>query len=353
MKIMLFSDSRRIGAAFAAADRSRTCVVIHKAVSNLQDTLSELSARSSINETVCYIDLGDFEGDIKRLVRKYREDSSVRIGIIDTRRSISDPGSLFHLGVADYLGPELLKVEIPVKRLTRALDFVNSSRQPVDNPVRPRQQTGNAVLGSEGSSEETQSEKMCIGENLIPSRSWRQVNSGKEYTFALLYIQIDLVDEWRKKSGKDHLNKVTSAFHTHVKQVTSHHDGKVWMWTEQSGLVLFPFDGSGCPAIRTCMKLILDRILLSTEYYTYNTLVTYRMAIHIGNTVYRTRGKTGTLVSDTVNFLYHLGQKFLKPGNLMVTESAFPFIEPGLAECFLPVGTFEGYKIHRMRLPIG
>ena len=77
------------------------------------------------------------------------------------------------------------------------------------------------------------------------------------------------------------------------------------------------------------------------------------MALHIGRTVYESRGNTGKIVSDTVNFMFHLGQKYLKSQNLFLTEAIVPFLPEGLRECFTGVGTFEGVEIHRMRLPLG
>ena len=211
---------------------------------------------------------------------------------------------------------------------------------------------GDLILKLVEREKNTKEKKKTEDHPVARSGGWKNIRSGKEYTFVFLYVEIDLVDEWRKKSGKAHMNEVLTAFHTHIDREVGRLGGKVWMWMESSGLVLFPFDGESIPMIEAGMKLILDRTIISAEYYTYNTLITYRMAIHVGNTVYRPRGDTGTLVSGTVNFLFHLGQKFLKPGNFLVTETAAPFIPEGLADCFRPAGTFEQTKILRMRLPV-
>ncbi|MBP7583491.1 MAG: hypothetical protein KBA61_05635, partial [Spirochaetes bacterium] len=31
---------------------------------------------------------------------------------------------------------------------------------------------------------------------------------------------------------------------------------------------------------------------------------------HVGNTVYRVRGDTGSIISDSINSIFHLGQKY-------------------------------------------
>ena len=304
MHIVLFSDSAAIRKLFAAAERSRTCSISFASMSDLKPTLEQQRKQGPSRDTIYYVDVGSYSEDIKRSFKKYFA-ADISIGFVDKKKTVSDPGLLFHLGAADYLGPVLLKEEVSVKRLLASFDY----------GVIARSSTRVAPESSEEIANDKTENESYVVENLIPSNSWKQISSGKEYTFALLYIQIDLVDEWRKKSGKDHLNKVTKAFHSHVEQIAASHDGKVWMWTQQGGVVLFPFDGTEVPVIRTCMKLVLDRILLSTEYYTYNTLITYRMAMHVGNTVYRARGKTGTQVSESVIILLYA---VFSPKNIQV-----------------------------------
>ena len=255
------------------------------------------------------------------------ENDFVRIGIVDNKRVVTDPADIFHRGAIDYLGPDLLKSEIPTRRIKSAADY-----HPFDEPPEPvpAKKPSSAALGID----------------------WKRVRAGREYLFVLLYIEVDLIDEWKKKSGKTHLDAVMESFHTHVKRIVAPVDGRVWMWMNSGGLVLIPFDGESCPAIDICMKVILDRIITSAEYYTYDTIITYRMALHIGKTVYESRGNTGKIVSDTVNFMFHLGQKYLTSQNLFLTEEVVPFLPEGLRGCFTDAGTFEGVAIERMKLPV-
>jgi hypothetical protein len=75
------------------------------------------------------------------------------------------------------------------------------------------------------------------------------------------------------------------------------------------------------------------------------------MILHLGNTVYRSRGKTGTIVSDTINFLFHMGKQFSQRSHFYITAPVAPFIPDRLKKDFIPAGTFEGVKISKMRLP--
>ena len=323
IKLIVCTSEATIKRRFDAANRSRayeTVFVTYEDIKNVDPTAA----------TLLYIDVESVPKDLEKSVRSLSKREYLRVGIIDKKGVLKDIAALFHHGVVDYLGPALSKLEISTKRLKEVFDF---------RPVETQEATAVAP--------EPKSNSWKIAED-----GWKSIKSGHEYTFVLLYVEIDLVSEWQEKSGRAHMNEVLSAFHKHIERIISPLGGKVWMWAENAGLVLFPFDGETCPLVETCFKLVLDRRLMSAEYYTYNTLITYRMALHIGNTVYQSRGKTGTLISDTVNFMFHLGQKYLSARNFHITDAVEPFVPPGLKKCFAPTGPFENHEILRMRLPV-
>jgi len=94
---------------------------------------------------------------------------------------------------------------------------------------------------------------------------------------------------------------------------------------------------------------MLDRNIISAEDIGFNIPLSYRISLHIGNTVYKNRGDTGHIVSDTINSVFHIGQKYAGPGGFYVTQEIFPFIPKGLDAYFIPAGVFEGREIRRMR----
>lgn len=124
------------------------------------------------------------------------------------------------------------------------------------------------------------------------------------------------------------------------------------MWSEYGGLVLFPFDGKNCDAVLTAYRMCLNRTIISAEEFDFDTLLSYRIALHIGNTLYRPRGKTGSIIADSVNFIFHLGHQFAQPGEFCLTSTVFPYVPKGLESSFVDSGVFEGYRVYRMRRPI-
>jgi hypothetical protein len=129
-------------------------------------------------------------------------------------------------------------------------------------------------------------------------------------------------------------------------------NGRLWIWDDYGGLALFPYDGTDFEPVLTCYRLALSRRIYNIEVFSLSVQHSYRIALDIGSTVYRSRGRTGTLVSGAINDIFNLGKKFCKPGNFYITEKVFELVPEGLKKRFLPVGNFQGNKIMRMRLPI-
>jgi hypothetical protein len=78
--------------------------------------------------------------------------------------------------------------------------------------------------------------------------------------------------------------------------------------------------------------------------------VHFTFALHYGKTVYHKPGTTGTVISDAVNFIFHVGTKRAEPGRLTVSgETPAGVIPEGLEDMFLKAGEFEGRSIVHSR----
>jgi hypothetical protein len=162
-----------------------------------------------------------------------------------------------------------------------------------------------------------------------------------------------MTEDWRKKAGQSHINAVQKIFHDHIEKVFAHVGGRIWMWMNDSGLILVPFDGRSCPPLIPAIRLVLNRDLHSIELYRYNSPISYTTALHIGNTFYKARGETGDIISDTINFVFHLAKHYAKPGHLYLTDAVYPFIPGGLTDLFFQTESFEGTGMYEMHLPKG
>lgn len=274
-----------------------------------------------------YIDISGFSAAERERTQKYLSGlENLHYGIIDPKGSIIDPAELFHNGACDYLGKDLLKKNIPAKRLKKLKEY-GEMEAPLPAEEKKKDDGG----------------MYCM----IPSTDWSVVAEGNEYTFCFLFIELDGQKELKSHFGKEQLAEFTGSFRNFVGNQAARINGKIWMWMDFGGLILVPFDGKKTDIIPFCMELMVDRMLISIEQ-NFDRILSYRIALHVGNTEYKPRSETGTIVSDTINSIFHLGQKYSKPGSFVLTDRLFEFIPERMQECFVDDGIYEGRCIKRM-----
>ncbi|MBA7683553.1 hypothetical protein ES703_91922 [subsurface metagenome] len=325
MKIIVFSDLETIKTNFAGVKRSKNFTVEYHSCIELKKKL-----KSTDKNTFIYIDISRYDDQERNKLLKYLSGlESCRYGIVDPEGAVKDTALLFFGGASDYLGREVFKEGITAVRINKAAAF-----------LAPGQPPG------------TEARWLPEIKNFIPSGpNWSGIKSGQEYTFCLMYVELNNHEALRKNLGEELITAVINSFRGYLQKSISPINGKVWMWDEFGGLILFPFDGEKCDAVLACFRLILNRKMICVENLTFNALFSYHIALHIGNTIYKSKGNTGTLVSDSINSIFHLGKKFTPPGNFYITKEVFMHSPEGLKKCFLPAGHFEGFEIMRMILP--
>ena len=325
--IYLFSKNRKVLSFFKIIRNSKTfSLVIYNPV-NYKTIL-----RNTTQTTFVYVDVSSFEdSERKKLINYITRQKRFDFGIIDPKNSISDPAELFYHGASDYMGKDVLKHEAKVKRIKNAIDYY--SIESVEDEL-------SAIPVFEDMP------------TMLSGHNWDNIKVGNEYTFCMLHIEIDILQEWASKSGKAHIEEVMEFFYSHIDKIITPINGRMWMKTDFGGLVLFPYDGSCTSIIIECIKLVMNRIIFSAEEYTYSTILSYRMSLDIGNTKYLTSGNTGNIISDSVNFIFHFGKQYALPGNFYLTGRVHEDIPPGLMDKFCPSERFEDRSIYRMRLPV-
>ena len=83
--------------------------------------------------------------------------------------------------------------------------------------------------------------------------------------------------------------------------------------------MLFPFDGRREQAAPCGLSMTLYKYLYDIEESRFPHFVSWRMAAHLGEVAWREHA-TGTLVSETLNSVFHLGQQFVPAGSFHVTD---------------------------------
>ena len=125
--------------------------------------------------------------------------------------------------------------------------------------------------------------------------------------------------------------------------------GKLWIWLDNTGVVLYPFENRSCNAVYAGIRLMLDRMIFCIEESISSKLFSFKVALHVGNIEFKKRGETGEIVSDVMNTVFHLGQRFTDYGDFTVSREALSFSPPGYLKLFIFEGKYEGLQIYRLR----
>jgi len=333
MKIIVASSLKKLPMVFSVLDNSR-----NHDIELVKPEVYRAVLKKKVADTpgpiLTYLDIETFGAEgIKKEIKFLSRQEEIYPGILDLKNKIDDPASLFHMGICDYMGKKICSEPIQGKRIKQLLEFsqrgLNNSSESAPEPEKKTVKNG------------MKKERISPNAQMVPDGDWSKIKNGKSYIFCFMFIELDLTSDWKKKSGPTHLKKIKDAFQNYVQNAITPINGKIWMWNEYGGLVLFPYVDGPCAMVLESTKLMVNKAIASCEKFHFKSSISYRIGLHIG--------ETGTIISDTVNFIFHLGQKFAKPGNLYITKPVYELTYKGLKDLFLESDDFEGRKIYRMR----
>lgn len=333
MDLVVFSDNNRIRHCFGAIERSRKHSVRYHPVDELRGWL-----RNGRTNALVYVDIGSIsESAGTRLLRQLSRLSDVPHSVIDPANRISDPAALLRAGAVDYVNRSLFAEGVSPRRIDEIAEFVSNTYP--DAVIQP------------GRLEEA-ADNISDGRALVVSGAdWSGVRTGKEYSFYMLFAELDNAVDYANRTSERYTMSVVGSFQRLLERTIAPYQGRLWIWRDFGGVVLFPFDGQTCQAVLPCIRMILNRPLDNIEQFDLKTSLSYRFSLHLGNTVYQNKGDTSHIVSDSINYVHHLGQKFTLPGNFTLTSNVYQRIPEKLQSVFKPIGTYEGREVYRMRLP--
>ena len=283
-------------------------------------------------ETMVYIDVrGLKEADRRRHLAAALKLASGRVGVLDSDGSVKDVASLFHAGAVDYVGKALGAPALTPKRFKAVMAW--AGRTPAPSAVPP------AAAAAPGIT--------------TPSNGdgWASVKEGREHTFAFLFIEVDDAEEMKKRYEPANLASAMETFRAFIERMVTPSGGRLWMWSRFGGLVLFPLQESECPALLCGLRILLSRLFYDAEDSPLPGMLSFRMALSIGSTVYHAND-TGRIVSDGINSIFHLGRRYAKPGTFLVSSEVAARAPEALRPFLVSAGIYEGRRILRMLQPV-
>ena len=269
--------------------------------------------------------------DLKKSLAQLKK-SAVFWGIIDPKGSSPDPALFFFEGGGDYIGPAVLKTGLSKKRFALALS---------------RPTSGKAAASGKKADDDGKVKSKTVKLPVGKFEGWKSIRIGTEGTFFFLFVSLSGKSNFRSMLGDAAFAAMRLRLREVLQQGLSGTDALLWMETEQNSIFLVPPRKiNGMAVIEAALKLLANSHLVAVEKLGLTSPVEFTFVLHYGETLFQAPGKTGAIISESVNYIFHLATKRAEPSRLTIScdvpEDAFP---DGLKDLFLSVGTFEGVPI--------
>lgn len=238
-------------------------------------------------------------------------------GVIDREGWVEDPAALFFAGASDYVGPALFKEGMGPERAEEALAFAGLAS------VRP--------------------EPEDAAEDCFPG--WASLEEGKDVRVRFCYAAIGDQKGLVERIGDKRLQKLKEDFAAFLDPWAKECGGIVWIKEHSGCLILFPPQDEGMNPVLAAFRLLLDRALIGYEVFKLEVPLSFRFAFHAGRAQWRKPGETGNVVSEDVNFVFHLGMKAVGDGYILISGEAEKSVPPYLRDLFASSGDFEGRSL--------
>jgi hypothetical protein len=248
-------------------------------------------------------------------------------GVLDGEGQVEDPAALFHEGASDYLRSALVLKAIDSARMKRVLEFGMGSPQAEAHAFESIPEAVDAEFPG-----------------------WKALKQGEEMEFYFLIAAPSDPAFIKSKIGETRFKAFRERFASFLSMVFAEADARPWIQNEDALLLLLPpRKKCACSCVIACLRTLAMAPVTGYETFALEIPLSFRFALHRGKTPYYPPGKTGTLVSDDVNFIHHLGYKRAEADRLSLTLAASGAIPRELADLFVPAGKFEGREILHSR----
>lgn len=294
--------------------------------------LSNLGKHNPSPGELSYIDIsGCSEKEAAKLINTLkRRCPRSPWGIADPKGILQDPAEWFFSGASDYIGRKLFQSGISGKRFAAVLSYYSgpAAKKPAADVFQP----------------EARKVKLPPGK----FSGWNTIGTGEVCPFFFLYVSLEGKSNLRSRLGENGFSLLKTRQRNLLQQKLSGTDALLWIETERDFLFLIPPKLPQVKAaVTACLKILISTPLVISEHFgLVNIPADFRFALHYGKTPFRAPGKTGTIVSEAVNFIFHLGTKFAAPGRISISGDVPDESVPDeLKDMFAGAGTFEDHVI--------
>ena len=295
-----------------------------------------------------YLDItGLAPGELKKKTGQLKKSCAGSfLGIIDPKGGAEDPGAFFFEGFRDYISQNLVKKGLTKKRFAAALLYANEGKSPDQGKTSPGAGIGGSNR-SNGSGEEVKIKRKTAKLPAGKFEGWRSIRTGTSSHFFFLFVSISGKSDLVSLTRDDAFSAIKNRLRELLQQNLREAEALLWMDTDDNSLFLIPPAAAQCKAaVEASLKMIMNSRLIGFERLGLAMPVDFTIALHYGETIFQAPGKTGAVISEAVNYIFHLGAKKAEAGRLTISgEVPEEVIPKGLADLFDSAGVYEGIPI--------
>ena len=161
---------------------------------------------------------------------------------------------------------------------------------------------------------------------------WGALRNGKEYPITVASVDICQNSELVKKNKTAVMEKVYYRLWDFLKHRLDVHEGRMWSWAGDGGLVAFRGDRREVSAVSCCLEILYSLPVFNLQP---DKPIRDDICLRIGM-------DTGRIVSEVINYAAHLEKKGTSPGALSVSNEVFARLPETLKTVFTAKQEFEG-----------
>jgi DNA-binding LacI/PurR family transcriptional regulator/class 3 adenylate cyclase len=176
--------------------------------------------------------------------------------------------------------------------------------------------------------------------------NWEELREGDLREFSFLHIDVVEHSKLVKDNASIVVDNTLNYFKKYVEERVKSHRGKLWNWLGDGGLCAFYENDKVLNSVICGINLLENLSSFNLYRNTTNTEIRIRIAIHKGIAKYQV--DTGSIHSDTINFVAHLESQRTEINSIYVSKEVYTeFPSKKIRRNFEKQGIFEEKEIFR------
>ncbi|MFN3604923.1 MAG: hypothetical protein ACK4UJ_09455 [Leptonema sp. (in: bacteria)] len=181
------------------------------------------------------------------------------------------------------------------------------------------------------------------------AEDWGFLENSREYKLAFISLDIIGSSELIKTNVRLDIESTLKNFKNFIKEHTEKHNGRIWKWEGDGGLLVFLEEMGVSNAVRCSLEILysLPIFNLTKNFLRWENLIPIRLAIHFGRAIFFEN--ISLIESDDINITKAIEHSLGIPNSILITDTAYILSQPELRRFFEDYTTFRNLKIYKLK----